>query len=137
MHHNNTYQNGGLFFSFSVSQDFKISTKKTDKKEAKNSVQVLNAVFFSNRYMHVPKQFKTAWKTKFYICWSLDEVWTSFNRAVNTWKNKLTIKQTDNCQIYIRIPVINLIWCNCIYPHIKINELIQNPWKLSLSLLQY
>ena len=56
----------------------------------------------ASRHVHWPKQFKTVWETKLYICWRFGEVWTSFGHAMDAWKKVLLLWQTDAAQFYYR-----------------------------------
>ena len=95
-------------FSFSVRKGFKISENLQNR--SKKGIKVgytFSRIVRARRHVHWPKQLKTAWETKLYICWWFGEFRASFGHAIDTWKKcyfcyKQTDKQTDAAQFYYR-----------------------------------
>ena len=98
-----------FIFSQEIPQNFKNLQKKSSKKCTKVAC-TFSPTLRAHVYLHWPKQFQTPWGTKLHICWRFSEDSTSIGWAIDPQKNvtygqtdKQTDKQTNNCQIYIRI----------------------------------
>ena len=82
-----------FIFSHEMPKNFKKHTKKSRNKGTKVRCTV-SCVVRARIYVHCPKQFKTPWGTKLYICWRFGEVLTSIAWAIDKQKN-VTDGQTD------------------------------------------
>ena len=99
---------------WSVASVFFIFSKErlqNDKKIPKNVTKVTCTFSCAVRecaHVHTHKHYKSTWETPRTISWKFGQVWTSFGRAMDTWKkcyfcHRQTRKQTDAAQFNYRI----------------------------------
>ena len=87
----------------------------------------------AHRYVHWPKQFKTAWETNLHICWRFGGVHTSIGWAEDMQENmtdRQKNKWTNNCLFDIRMRNFNFLPYTQILHNFECLYLFRWPLKL-------